>query len=227
MQPALPPESGLPTASGGPPLSDAVRRRLRTPRRFGWLMLLVVLVVVYLLIQVLPTPWALHIGGRFTPLETWHGYGQVQASNGGRYVLDVQLRGGIIGEDGRPECSGRGCNTLHGSAKMCTEGGKTYSFALSGGVHSWLSTNGARTTIQLTGGKPTPLPEGWLVAFAGAWHGPVLRVASPDNSFTEVFTPRGAIRTTTSTADAGTATVTLQYGSDADFSRACKALPAG
>lgn len=91
--------------------------------------------------------WALHVGGRFTPLETWSGNGQITASNGGRYVLSATLRGGIIGTDSRPDCDMRsGCDTLHGSAKMCTESGKTYSFTLSGAVHSWLSTNGAKTS---------------------------------------------------------------------------------
>lgn len=71
------------------------------------------------------------------------------------------------------------------------------------------------------------MPDGWVVAFHGEWHGPALVLASPDNSVTEVFTSRGAIRTTTSTADAGTATVTLHYGSAADFARACQALAAG
>jgi hypothetical protein len=214
-----------------PPRRFRLRRRdrpWRQPRRFGCLGLLVLLVFVLIFVDVLPTPWALHIGGRFTPLGSWEGYGQVMASNGGRYVLSANLRGGLVGSDGRPDCSMQGgCDTLHGSAKMCAENGTTYSFSLSGAVHSWLSTNGAKTDIDLTGGSPTPLPDGWVVAFHGIWHGPVLALASPDNSFTEVFTRRGAIRTTTSTADAGTATVTLQYGSAADFSRACHTLAAG
>jgi hypothetical protein len=188
----------------------------------------VLLVFVLVFVDVLPTPWALHIGGRLTLLESWDGYGRLRASNGGQYVLSANLRGGFIGSHGKPDCSMQGgCDTLHGSAQICTESGKTYSFALSGAVHSWLSTNGAPTDVDLTGGSPVPLPDGWVIAFHGIWHGPVLALASPDNSFTEVFTPRGAIRTTTSSADAGTATVTLQYGSAADFSRACRALAAG
>ena len=46
----------------------------------------------------------------------------------------------------------------------------------------------------------------------GAWQGPALELASPDNSFTEVFTPKGAIRHSNSTTDAGLPQkVTLQY----------------
>jgi hypothetical protein len=68
------------------------------------------------------------------------------------------------------------------------------------------------------------LGAGWVVAFSGRWHGPDLVLTDHDNSFTEAFTPRGAIRTITSTADAGTAAVTLRYGSGAVFDRACRAL---
>jgi hypothetical protein len=63
-----------------------------------------------------------------------------------------------------------------------------------------------------------------VVAWHGAWHGPALELADPDSSFTEAFTPRGEIRRVTSTADAGTAHVTLQYGSRDDFAAACRAL---
>jgi len=71
---------------------------------------------------------------------------------------------------------------------------------------------------------PRPLPDGWVVALRGTWHGEHLRLFSPDNSFTEVFTPRGAIRTVTSTADAGRATVTLTPGTTSGFDRACATL---
>ncbi len=210
------PHSG-PIPGPMPPMRTRRRRR-----RFTWFRLLLLLIVVFFVINVVPTPWALHIGGRFTPLETWQGYGMVQASNGGHYVLFTHLRGGILGNnEDDPSCSSHGCDTLFGSAKLCTESGKTYSFGLTGGVHSWLSTDGARTTVDLTGSS---LPDGWVVALHGVWHGPALALSSPDNSFTEVFTPRGAVRTVTSTADAGTAHTTLRYGTAAGFASACHAL---
>lgn len=175
-----------------------------------------------LVVYVVPTPWALHIGGRFTPLEQWDGLGAVRASNGGRYVLYTELQGGILGggRDG-PSCSFNGCDTLHGSAKMCTRRGTTISFGLSGNIDSWWSTDGASTSIDLTGGA---LPDGWVVAFRGAWDGPQLPLKTPDNSFTEVFTRAGAVRRTTSTADAGVARVTLRSGGTEQFTKACAAL---
>jgi hypothetical protein len=179
-------------------------------------------VAALLAVYVLPTPWALHIGGEFTPLEQWDGVGSVRASNGGRYVLYTALQGGILGGgQDSPDCSFTGCDTLHGSAKLCSVHGTTMSFGLSGNVDSWWSTDGASTSIDLTGHT---LPEGWVVAFKGVWHGSRLPLATPDNSFTEVFTPGGQVRHTTSTADAGVARVTLRSGGTDQFNRACAAL---
>ena len=195
--------------------------------RFGCLGLLVILVIVVIAVFIVPNPWALHIGGRFTPLESWQGYGAVQASNGGHYELYLNLAGGVAnaGRDGSNlSCSGRGCDSLSGSAKLCTQSGQTYTFRVSGAVHSWLSTDGAATSVDLT--NSPPLPDGWVVALHGVWHGPALELSSPDNSFTEVFTPRGAIRTVTSTADAGTAHTTIRYGTTGDFTAACHQLVA-
>ena len=213
-----------------PNLGGMSRGRLGRRRRgclgCGCLPLLGIMILVILAIYVLPNPWALHIGGRFTPLETWQGYGTVQASNGGHYVLYLNLRGGIAGGGGSHlSCSGRGCDSLFGSAKLCTESGQTYTFDVRGAVHSWWSTDGAAATVDLT--DSPPLPDGWVVALHGAWHGPALQLSSPDNSFTEVFTPRGAIRTVTSTADAGTAQTTIRYGADSDFTAACQDRLAG
>jgi hypothetical protein len=190
----------------------------------GCLPLLGIIVLVVIAIYIVPNPWALHIGGRFTPLETWQGYGTVQASNGGHYVLYLNLRGGVAnnGEGGHLSCSGRGCDSLFGTGKLCTESGQTYTFEVNGAVHSWWSTDGAVTSVDLT--NSPPLPDGWVVALHGAWHGPALQLSSPDNSFTEVFTPHGAIRSVTSTADAGTAQTTVRYGTDGDFTAACRRL---
>jgi hypothetical protein len=190
------------------------------------LRLLLIAGLALIAVYVVPTPWALHIGGQFTPLESWSGYGSVQASNGGRYVLFIQFRGGIAGRRGRPSCSGRGCTSMFGTARMCTEGGKMHTFNLDGEVHGWWTTDGSRTSIALTRGTPDQLPSGWVVAFRGVWDGPSLSLESPDNSFTEVFTPAGAIRRVTSSADHGTARTTLRFGSEGGFALACRSLHA-
>src|SRR5262245_9940143 len=183
--------------------------------------------VVLFLAEFVPAPWAFPCGGRFTPLGQWDGYGPVQASNGGRYLLFTHLQGGVIAHGGRPGCAFHGgCNTLRGSAKLCTESGLVYSFSLSGRLHGWLTTDGSLTSISLSGGSPVPLPAGLVVALHGTWHGPALPVASTDGSFTEAFTRTGAVRKAASAARAGTASGTLRYGSATAFGQACHALAA-
>ena len=208
-------------ASRKPAAQDGLRRR------HIWLRLVLILIVVLLAIYVLPTPWAFHMGGRFSPLGEWDGYGPVQASNGGRYLLYTHLRGGLLNNHGHAGCSVGHCDTLTGTAQLCTQGGQHYTFGLTGAVHGWYTTNGSRTDIDLTGGKPTRLPDRWVIAFRGVWHGTALPIADTGNSFSRVFTPAGAIRTTTSAAGAGTARGTLRSGSAAGFSQACRALAGG
>ena len=52
--------------------------------------------VAAFLAEFVPAPWAFHIGSRFTPLGQWDGYGPVQASDGGRYLLFTHLQGGVF-----------------------------------------------------------------------------------------------------------------------------------
>jgi len=115
----------------------------------------------------------------------------VRASNTGRYVLFVQFRGTYFtSPHGNISCSRRGsCDSMVGEARLCTRSGVTRTFALRGVMHGWWTTHGAQTNIGLTGGAPDKLPSGGGVAFHGAWDGPALSLDSPDNSFTEVFTP--------------------------------------
>ena len=197
------------------------------PRRYILLRIILIAFVVLWAVYVLPSPWAYHMGGKFSPLGEWDGYGQVHAANGGKYLLFTHLRGGIVINRGHSSCSLTGCDRLTGSAELCTTGGQHYTFALTGVVHGWYTTNGSRTDIGLTGGTPTALPHGSVVAFHGAWKGPELRLASTGNSFTGAFTPAGGIRKTTSGANRGTALVVLRNGSHTSFEQACHALAAG
>ena len=194
-------------------------------RRYVLLRLILILFVVLFIVYVFPSPWAFHMGGKFSPLGEWDGYGRVRASNGGGYLLFTHLRSGIVNNHGQPSCHLFGCEALTGSAEVCAGGGQRYTFALTGTVHGWYTTNGSRTTIGLTGGTPASLPRGTVVAFHGVWKGPALPLAS--NSFTEVFTPAGDIRKTTSAANTGTALVVLRNGSQTSFDQACNALATG
>jgi hypothetical protein len=196
------------------------------PARAGQHIVLRIVLIAFValfLAEFVPAPWAFHIGNRFTPLGQWDGYGPVQASDGGRYLLFTDLQGGVFAHGGRPGCFLHGgCNDLRGSAKLCTESGRVYSFGLAGTMHGYLTTDGSLTDLSLSGGSP--LPPGLVVAFHGIWNGPVLPVASTDGSFTEAFTPAGTVRKSMSAAHAGTASGTLRNGSAAAFGQACHAL---
>ena len=112
------------------------------------LRVLLILIVAGLCVYILPTPWAFHMGGKFSPLGEWDGYGPVQASNGGRYLLYTHLRGGVVNDRGHATCSLTGCNSLIGTAQLCTQGGQHYTFELTGAVHGWYTTNGSRTNVD-------------------------------------------------------------------------------
>jgi hypothetical protein len=86
---------GLTGPYGRIPGLPGMRHRFRR-RRLGCLGALILVVIVLAVVYTLPNPWALRIGGRFTPTESWQGYGAVAASNGGRYELYLDLRGGLL-----------------------------------------------------------------------------------------------------------------------------------
>jgi len=193
----------------------------------GWRSFVVFFALILAFMYAGLTPWALRIGGRSTLGEQWDGFGEVHASNGGRYVLYAHLQGGLLSGSG-PSRRGGGLHgptdNLHGTADLCTASGATHTFKLTGVVDAWWSTDDAPTGIGLAGGTPVRLPSGWVIALHGKWRGPALELTSDDNSFTQVFTPSGEIRRITSTADAGTARVILQYGSRDAFAAVCQAL---
>src|SRR5262249_60267474 len=91
-------------------------------RRYIWLRLLLILIVVLLGVYVLPTPWAFHIGGKFSPIGEWDGYGPVQASNGGRHLLYTHLRGGLLNNHRHPASRLGGGATPARTARVVTRG---------------------------------------------------------------------------------------------------------
>ena len=192
-------------------------------------MLRIVLIafVALFLAEFVPAPWAFHIGSRFTPLGQWDGYGPVQASDGGRYLLFTHLQGGVFATAAVPDASSTAAATPCAAARSCAPE--------RAGVLVHPDRHDARLADHRRVGhqhRPVrrlaaPLPPGLVVAFHGIWHGPVLPVASTDGSFTEAFTPAGAIRKAASAANAGTASGALRYGSATAFGQACHALAAG
>ena len=212
----------MPTRSG-PGKRSAASDPPGNQRRAGLVLLrgLLALVIAFLVLEAALNPWTLHIGGRFTPLTAWDGYGTVRASDGGRYVLFTRLQGGTL--DSACGFFAR-CQTLRGSAQICTERGATYTLQLLGSVHAWWTTDGASTSLDLKDVRSGPLPAGSVISLKGSWHGRRLVVADTGGSLARVLTPRGVIRPAASAADAGHASVTLRYGTTAAFGQACRAL---
>jgi hypothetical protein len=188
----------------------------RGRRRFGWLMLGATAIAVYLVIALL-NPWALHIGGRWTPLMYWTGTGEM-ATSGGTYPLLVTLypssHGSTLRLDGLRPISG-----LHGQARLCTVQGSQL-LSLTGTIYGgWRSTDGAlmefrllewnTTRDQLLG---TSARRGYFDLF-GYWHGSQL-VMNDRGEWSSPFRSGLKIKT---------ASVTLRQGSKSDFEAACAA----
>jgi len=161
-------------------------------------------------------PWALHMGGRFTPALTWHGYGRMHSSTGANYGLYLNLgfdmprgRGGM----GRPD-------NLRGSAMLCTQQGALYKFEVSGREDAWFDTDGKKLDLFLR----TPKDAGEKLRFDlfGGWKGTELVLEDKGNlaiSFNADGTAKGfAIGPN---APKEETRVTLQYGKQEAFDELC------
>ena len=215
---------------GGRQASAIGQRFGNGPRRWRrWRWPLVALVVVAIVAGVIvykaigPNSWTGHIGGRDTPGGTWQGVGTVSASNGGRYVLYVTFTAGKA--DDRPGgldlCAGRSddspCGDVTGSAKLCTLSGVTQDLHLDGRMDAGSSTDGTGGTLVLTKDG-----AGTIAYLSGIWRGGNLTLFD-DSVFPKHVTKQGAITAEPATSDAS-ARVTLAYGTEAAFTRSCRAL---
>src|SRR5215475_4556449 len=81
-------------------------------------------VVILIAVTLLIHPWALHIGGRWTPALTWHGVGKFKSTSGAHYGLFMEL---TVASD-----RGRSSRSFSGTAKMCTPQGETYPLGVDG-----------------------------------------------------------------------------------------------
>jgi hypothetical protein len=149
-----------------------------------FLILLAAVVFVWAVLAAL-NPWALHIGGRSTPLLYWHGTGVLVSKDGKTYPLYLTFypgrsRGSHAGgrREGKP-VSGR----LQGDAWLCIAPGKTERMKLSGTKYGgYASTDGSLFDFRLLEwGKPfsmNPQNRGFF-DLAGEFHGPDLVMDRP------------------------------------------------
>ena len=183
-------------------------------RRFGMLHLGAVLILIYAVFALLD-PWALHIGGSWTPLLYWTGTGRLVTSSGS-YPLIVTLfpssHGSTLRLDGLRPISG-----LQGQGWLCTPQGATR-LTLSGTIYGgWRSTDHALMEFRLVESNSardqligTNAHRGYADLF-GYWHGPEL-VMNDRGEWSSPF--RSGLKVKN-------ASVTLQPGSKSEFNATC------
>jgi len=170
-------------------------------------------------------PWALHIGGRSTPLLYWHGAGSVLSKDGKTYPLYVMFfPGRPRGMRGSHRHEGKNVSaSLSGTGWLCLAPGKTEKMKLSGTMYGgYASANHSLFYFRLLEWrKPFSInpPHRGFFDLEGQFQGPDLVMNRPNEQGipfqSGLFIDHAA--------------VTLQWGSYEEFAAACRgaAGPAG
>ena len=167
---------------------------------------------------VLLNPWALHIGGRSTPLLYWQGMGTVVSKDGKTYPLYVSFfPGRPQGFHGGGRREGKIVSAhLTGTGGLCIASGNIERMQVNGTMYGGYTSD--RDSLLdfrlLEWRKPfsiNPQHRGFFDV-AGAWHGPDLVLDRPNEQ---------GIRLN-SGPFIDSATVTLRWASYEDFEAACR-----
>lgn len=174
-------------------------------------MLVLIGVLLYVVVVAL-NPWAIHIGGRSTPLLMWQGSGKLVTKSGIAYPLYVTFYPSAhfsrLHLDGLRPTGG-----LQGSAWLCTSRGVSERLQLSGTIYGgWRSTEGSVMAFRLLEPKIIDVGQrrGYLDLY-GRWRGPEL-VMDDRNGVGGTFGSGLRIEH---------ASVTLDWGSYSDFKAMC------
>jgi hypothetical protein len=179
--------------------------------RHAFLGLILVCVLAYGVVVALD-PWAVHIGGRWTPFLTWHGSGKLLTKSGVEYPLYVSFfpssHFSQLHMDGLRPTGG-----LQGSAWLCTSPGVTQYMTLSGTIYGgWRSTDDALMNFRLLEQKIVDVGQGrGFFDLIGKWHGPQL-VMDDRNHVPNAF--RSGLKIEH-------ASVTLEWSNWSDFKATC------
>jgi hypothetical protein len=194
--------------------------RMRGPR--GCLANLILLAVVgtgaaWVLIVALH-PWALHIGGRSTPLLFWHGTGTVVSKDGKTYPLYVSFwPGRPTGYSGGGRREGkRKSADLSGSGWLCVAPGSVERMKISGDLYGGYASD-AESLLDfrlLEWRKPFALnpPSRGFFDLAGQWQHGNLVMNHPNEQGIRFLSGLFIEH----------ATVTLHWASYDEFETACK-----
>jgi hypothetical protein len=199
-------------------------------RRLGCIGSLVFVFAIVLAVYALMVPWSFHIGGRWTPTTSWQGVGRLRDSAGQQYGLRLSFfpdishrgRGGTVHVGPRMPMPR---SPLRGKALVCTAGGMRIPFDVGGDMYgAWLNSDGKLVHLNL-GEKTNDKPKRHFSLY-GSFHGPELPLDDHKSMFM-YLQPDGKLtptRSYTSPVPEKHATVTLEWGTDADFDRLCGEL---
>lgn len=163
-------------------------------------------------------PWALHIGGRSTPLLYWHGTGIVVSKDGKAYPLYMYFSpskpGGFSG-GGKREGKVVSAN-LRGMGWLCTAPGNEERMTVSGTMYGGY-TSSADSLFNfrlLEWQNPFSInpPNRGFFDVAGVWHGQELVLDRPNEQ--GIKFKSGLL--------IDNATATLHWADQAEFDAACK-----
>ena len=163
-------------------------------------------------------PWALHIGGRSTPLLYWHGTGTVISKDGKTYPLYLSFWPGKPHRNGGGRREGKIWSAdLDGTGWLCIKQGTVERMELSGTMYGGYtsSDNSLFDFRLLEWRKPFAISyqnRGYF-DIAGMWHGPDLVMDRPGE--------QGIKLNTGPFID--NAKVTLHFAEYAEFDAACHA----
>lgn len=164
-------------------------------------------------VAAITSPWAFHIGGRWTPFLTWTGTGQLVTASG-TYPLYVSLY--PASHFSRLRLDGlRPMGGLQGSGWLCVSRGVTQRLRLGGTIYGgWRSTENSLIGFRLNEPKYFDMGQrqGYFDLY-GRWRGPDL-VMDERDAYGGLF--RSGLRIEH-------ASVTLNWGSYSDFKAACAA----
>jgi len=200
-------------------MSDSPQNRVpsapasRPARRAGCLGYSGILLLVIVLITVVGYPWALHMGGRWTPAMVWHGFGKMHSSTGADYLVWMNI--GPMAMASRK--SGKRDN-FQGTAMVCTPQGTALTMDVFGKMSGWLHADEVKMLVTTRRGVRPVL----TFRLSGYWKGSYLLLednGSLADSFRADGSPKGFAQG--SRAPAESAQVGLQYGKQSEFEALC------
>jgi hypothetical protein len=173
------------------------------------------LVFMYVVIVAL-NPWALHIGGRSTPLLYWHGTGTVLAKNGKTYPLYMSFWPGKPGKHGGGRREGKIWSAdLDGSGRLCIAPGSVEKMDVSGTMYGgYSSTTDSLFAFRLLEWQNPfsfNVPNRGFFDLAGTFQGPNLVMNRPGEQ--GIKFKSGLM--------IDNATAALHYGTYDEFEAAC------